>query len=139
MLPAVKVPQELLGVRPTVLEVRPRLGFAPAALPRRRRGAPPPPRRRSPARPDRPAAPADHRARRAARPPPRARQEYVRHRLLQFMTGLSLRLRSLSPGADLGLLDRAAAEALQALPPPDYGHVPIEMLELQLVFRHDCQ
>lgn len=63
----------------------------------------------------------------------------MRHRLLQFMTGLSLRLRALSPGANLELLDRAAAEALQALPPPDYGHVPLELMELQLVFRHDCQ
>jgi hypothetical protein len=63
----------------------------------------------------------------------------VRHRLLQFMTGLSLRLRVLSPGANLELLDRAAAEALQGLPPPDYGHVPVELMELQLVFRHDCQ
>jgi hypothetical protein len=63
----------------------------------------------------------------------------VRHRLLQFMTGLSVRLRALSPGASLELLDRAAAEALSMLPPPDYGHVPVEMMELQLVFRHDCQ
>jgi hypothetical protein len=62
----------------------------------------------------------------------------VRHRLLQFMTALSVRLRVLAPHASLELLDRAAAEALTALPPPDYGTVPVEALELQLVFRHDC-
>ncbi|GBG00433.1 hypothetical protein Rsub_13232, partial [Raphidocelis subcapitata] len=69
---------------------------------------------------------------------PTVLEEYVRHRLLQFMTGLSLRLRALQPGAALELLDTAAAEALRALPPPDYGSVAIELLELQLVFRHDC-
>jgi len=80
----------------------------------------------------------------AIRPPPPLQpnpqqQEYVRQRLLQFMTGLSMSLRSLSPGASLDLLDRAAADALQGLPQPDYGQLPIELMELQLVFRHDCQ
>lgn len=106
LLPAVRVPEELLAARPTVLE------------------------------------------------------DYVRRRLMQFVAALALRVRALSAAPDgggggagsgsvgglggggaaeaLALLDRAAAQALQLLPPPDYGRVPVERLELQLVFRHDC-
>ncbi len=35
-------------------------------------------------------------------------------------------------------MDRAAAEALQAMPPPEYAPVPLQQKDLQLVFRHDC-
>jgi hypothetical protein len=65
-------------------------------------------------------------------------QEYVRTRLLQFIRGLGTRMLQLSPDLAPTLVDRAVREVLEVLPQPDYGQVPVELLELQLVFRHDC-
>jgi hypothetical protein len=63
----------------------------------------------------------------------------VRSRQEQLLAELARRLRALAPGVDLDLLSRATAEALAGLPQPDYGVVPVESLELQLVFAHDCR
>jgi hypothetical protein len=63
----------------------------------------------------------------------------VRQRFEHFLLGLTRRLSALAPGADAALVRRAAGEALGALPPADYGGVPVESLGLQLVFRHDCR
>ncbi|KIY97035.1 hypothetical protein MNEG_10926 [Monoraphidium neglectum] len=65
-------------------------------------------------------------------------EDYVRSRQEQLLAELARRLRALAPGVDLDLLSRATAEALAGLPQPDYGVVPVESLELQLVFAHDC-
>ncbi|KAF8065943.1 sua1 [Scenedesmus sp. PABB004] len=84
--PAVRVPEELLGVRPTALE------------------------------------------------------EYVRARIVQFLGALAPRLGAACPAVSAALLEDAAAAALGALPPPDWSwsQVPVEALELELVFTHDC-
>lgn len=65
-------------------------------------------------------------------------QEYVRSRLLQFARGYTLRLKKLLPQVSPGLLESVAKETFDILPSPDYGQVPVELLDLQLVFRHDC-
>ncbi len=62
----------------------------------------------------------------------------MKSRLLQFITGVSQRLFQLAPNLGADLVERAITETLQTLPPPEYGQVPVEALELQLVFRHDC-
>lgn len=62
----------------------------------------------------------------------------MRHRLLQFIRGFSMRMAQLAPELNPTLLDRTVRDTLELLPEPDYGQVPVEMLELQLVFRHDC-
>lgn len=73
------------------------------------------------------------------RPLPRARpQDYIRRRCEQFVDGLSARIAALQLGASPDLLKRAAGEALRLLPPPDYQSVPVESINLRLVFRHDC-
>jgi hypothetical protein len=58
--------------------------------------------------------------------------------MLQFIKGFGLRIAQLQPMLEPGLLDKAVRDTLEVLPLPDYGQVPVEMLELQLVFRHDC-
>eukprot|EP00775_Hariotina_reticulata_P002954 gene2954-3239_t len=65
-------------------------------------------------------------------------EEYVRCRMLQFIKGFGQRIAQLQPLLEAGVLDRAVRDTLEVLPLPDYGQVPVEMLELQLVFRHDC-
>lgn len=65
-------------------------------------------------------------------------QEYVRNRLLQFIRGFGTRVLQLAPDLHPTLVDRAVRDVLEVLPQPDYGLVPVDMLELQLVFRHDC-
>eukprot|EP00882_Tetradesmus_deserticola_P027805 GHRQ01030933.1.p1 GENE.GHRQ01030933.1~~GHRQ01030933.1.p1 ORF type:complete len:149 (+),score=24.55 GHRQ01030933.1:165-611(+) len=65
-------------------------------------------------------------------------EEYVRNRLLQFIRGFGTRVLQLAPDLHPTLLDRAVRDVLEVLPQPDYGLVPVDMLELQLVFRHDC-
>jgi hypothetical protein len=65
-------------------------------------------------------------------------QEYVRNRLLQFIRGMGTRMLQLAPDLQPTLVDRAVRDVLEVLPQPDYGVVPVELLELQLVFRHDC-
>jgi hypothetical protein len=65
-------------------------------------------------------------------------QDYVRNRLLQFIRGFGTRVLQLAPDLAPTLVDRAVREVLEVLPQPDYGLVPVELLELQLVFRHDC-
>lgn len=62
-------------------------------------------------------------------------QEYVRARLLQFAQALAGRI---SPALSPQMVQSAAFDALQSLPPPDYGGLPLEQRDLQLVFRHDC-
>lgn len=49
-----------------------------------------------------------------------------------------MRMAQLAPELNPTLLDRTVRDTLELLPEPDYGQVPVEMLELQLVFRHDC-
>jgi hypothetical protein len=63
----------------------------------------------------------------------------VRSRQAQLLAEQARRLRALAPGVHLDLLSRATAEALAGLPQPDYGVVPVENLDLKLVFRHDCR
>lgn len=63
----------------------------------------------------------------------------MRARILQFIRALSLRLLSISPAVTVDVLDAAVRDALNSIPAPDYGQVPVEALDLQLVFRHDCQ
>lgn len=65
-------------------------------------------------------------------------QDYVRSRLLQFIRRLGVSLGQLLPGVNPALLDRAVHDTLRSLPLPDYGQVPLERRQLQLVFRHDC-
>ncbi|WIA17439.1 hypothetical protein OEZ85_014287 [Tetradesmus obliquus] len=65
-------------------------------------------------------------------------EEYVRSRLLQFIRGMGTRILQLAPELPPALVDRAVRDVLEVLPQPDYGQVSVEMLELQLVFRHDC-
>ena len=64
----------------------------------------------------------------------------MRGRLDQY-TSVLLRLLEpyLVPGASPDLLSRLSSEAVALLPPPDYGVVPVESLDLQLVFTHDCR
>lgn len=71
----------------------------------------------------------------AARARPAPPQEYVRARLLQFAQALAGRI---SPALSPQMVQSAAFDALQSLPPPDYGGLPLEQRDLQLVFRHDC-
>ena len=66
-------------------------------------------------------------------------QDYVRNRLLQFIKRFGVSLGQLLPGFTPALLDRAVHDTLRVLPQPDYGQVPLERRQLQLVFRHDCQ
>ena len=65
-------------------------------------------------------------------------QDYTNSRLAQFMALFSRRLLQLAPGVSPDAIERAAAEALQALPPPLMAAVPLHEKDLQLVFRHDC-
>lgn len=58
---------------------------------------------------------------------------------MQFIEALQPRLLSLANGAlQPEALQRTIVEAYQQLPLPQYGPVPVEALDLQLVFRHDC-
>lgn len=65
-------------------------------------------------------------------------QEYVRNRLMQFIRAFALRMVQLVPQVSPGLLESIVRETFDILPSPDYGQVPVDELELQLVFRHDC-
>eukprot|EP00878_Enallax_costatus_P008197 GHUV01008570.1.p1 GENE.GHUV01008570.1~~GHUV01008570.1.p1 ORF type:complete len:258 (+),score=48.54 GHUV01008570.1:251-1024(+) len=65
-------------------------------------------------------------------------EEYVRNRLMQFIRCFTLRLVQLVPQVGPGLLESIVRETFDMLPSPDYGQVPVDQLELQLVFRHDC-
>ena len=67
----------------------------------------------------------------------RSAQEYVRARLLQFAAVLGGRI---APQLSPQLVQAAAFDAIQSLPPPDYGAAvaAAAVRELQLVFRHDC-
>lgn len=64
-------------------------------------------------------------------------QEYVRARLAQFVGLFSERLSQYMPPAHMTYVERATAEALATMPPPELGG-PLEEKQLQLVFRHDC-
>lgn len=67
-------------------------------------------------------------------------QEYVRARLLQFVGHYNVRLAQLQPALGApGLLERLLLDTVRGLPQPDYGSIPLEQRQLQLVFRHDCQ
>lgn len=63
-------------------------------------------------------------------------QEYVRARILQFAPALE---KILNPNLPHHVVNQAAQDALQSLPPPDYSGATPGTRELQLVFRHDCQ
>lgn len=71
---------------------------------------------------------------RAPLSPPTA-QEYTRARILQFAQAFAARL---NPTVAPSVVQQAALDCLQALPPPDYSGVALEHRDLQLVFRHDC-
>ncbi|KAK9803602.1 hypothetical protein WJX72_004040 [[Myrmecia] bisecta] len=62
-------------------------------------------------------------------------EEYVRARLIQFAGEFARRM---CPTLSLQLVQQAAADAIQSLPPVDVGRVAVESRDLQLVFRHDC-
>ena len=62
-------------------------------------------------------------------------QEYTRARILQFAQAFAARL---NPTVAPSVVQQAALDCLQALPPPDYSGVALEHRDLQLVFRHDC-
>ena len=64
-----------------------------------------------------------------------ATQEYTRARILQFAQAFAARL---NPTVAPSVVQQAALDCLQALPPPDYSGVALEHRDLQLVFRHDC-
>lgn len=61
----------------------------------------------------------------------------MRARLLQFALALAS---NIAPQLSPALVQSAAFDAIQALPPPDYGGAPLAVpaRELQMVFRHDC-
>jgi hypothetical protein len=67
--------------------------------------------------------------------PPRTLEEYTRARILQFAQAFAARL---NPTVAPSVVQQAALDCLQALPPPDYSGVALEHRDLQLVFRHDC-
>jgi hypothetical protein len=120
----VRVPAELQSAPHRKLEVR--AANAPRAAPNCPR------RTAAAARPTPPPANSQTHATRIHAPS----QEYVRARLLQFAPLLAARL---AAGAAPELLRAATADALAALPPPDYSAAPLAVRDLQLVFRHDCQ
>ena len=60
----------------------------------------------------------------------------MRSRLTQFGPVLAGRL---APTLSAQQVQQATADALAALPPPDYSGAALESRDLQLVFRHDCQ
>ena len=62
-------------------------------------------------------------------------QEYARARVLQFAQAFAARL---NPTVSPQVVQQAALDCLQALPPADYSGVALEQRDLQLVFRHDC-
>ena len=62
-------------------------------------------------------------------------QEYARARVLQFSQAFAARL---NPTVSPQVVQQAALDCLQALPPADYSGVALEQRDLQLVFRHDC-
>ena len=62
-------------------------------------------------------------------------QEYARARILQFAQAFASRL---NPTVSPTVVQQAALDCLQALPPADYSGVALEQRDLQLVFRHDC-
>lgn len=67
--------------------------------------------------------------------PAALQQEYVKRRVVQFIEALQPHMLQHLPAE---LLQRLVIEAYHSLPPPVYGLVPVENLELQIVFRHDC-
>ncbi|EFN53263.1 expressed protein [Chlorella variabilis] len=67
--------------------------------------------------------------------PPKPLEEYARARILQFAQAFAGRL---NPTVAPAVLQQAALECIQALPPPDYTGMSLEQRDLQLVFRHDC-
>lgn len=62
-------------------------------------------------------------------------QEYVRARLIQFASPFARRI---NPAMPQTIIQQVAAEAMAALPAPEYGPAVVERRDLQLVFRHDC-
>ena len=60
----------------------------------------------------------------------------MRARLTQFGPILAGRI---SHNLSAEVVQQATADALAALPPPDYSGGALEIRDLQLVFRHDCQ
>jgi hypothetical protein len=62
-------------------------------------------------------------------------QEYARARIVQFAQAFAARL---NPTVAPAVVQQAAVECIQSLPPPDYSGVSLEQRDLQLVFRHDC-
>ncbi|KAI8477012.1 MAG: hypothetical protein J3K34DRAFT_498328 [Monoraphidium minutum] len=64
-------------------------------------------------------------------------EDYVGRRVRQAL-GAHARLLRAATGAEPALLRRLEEEAVASLPPPEYGEVPVESLDLQLVFTHDC-
>lgn len=62
-------------------------------------------------------------------------EEYVRARIVQFANAFSGRV---SPALAPGMVQRATAETIQSLPPPEPPAASLETRDLQLVFRHDC-
>eukprot|EP00208_Stichococcus_sp_RCC1054_P004620 CAMPEP_0206134604 /NCGR_PEP_ID=MMETSP1473-20131121/106_1 /ASSEMBLY_ACC=CAM_ASM_001109 /TAXON_ID=1461547 /ORGANISM="Stichococcus sp, Strain RCC1054" /LENGTH=488 /DNA_ID=CAMNT_0053526221 /DNA_START=191 /DNA_END=1654 /DNA_ORIENTATION=+ len=67
--------------------------------------------------------------------PARVVEEYVRARLIQFASPFARRC---NPALPQALIQEAAVQAIQTLPPPEYGSSSLETRDLQLVFRHDC-
>jgi hypothetical protein len=58
------------------------------------------------------------------------------------MAALAQHLPALVPSVtpeQLADIRRAAAQVVEMLPPPDYGQVEFEAMDLQLVLRHDCE
>lgn len=70
--------------------------------------------------------------------PPNVLEDYVRSRLRQFVGIFNQKLLQLVPAVHADAFDRSVNEALLQTPQPDYGSVPLDFKELQLVFRHDC-
>ncbi|GMH34106.1 hypothetical protein BSKO_01940 [Bryopsis sp. KO-2023] len=64
-----------------------------------------------------------------------ALEEYVRARLNQFAHYLWQRV---APQMPQVAFENEVAMAYTHLPAPQYGQVPLDQRELQLVFRHDC-
>lgn len=62
-------------------------------------------------------------------------QEYVRARLAQFAGAFAGRI---NPQLSLHVVQQVATECIASLPAPEYGRLPVEQRDLQLVFRHDC-
>lgn len=62
-------------------------------------------------------------------------QEYVRARILQFAPAFAGRI---TPNLNPSIVQQAAVDAIQSLPPADYSGATLDARDMQLVFRHDC-